>query len=314
MGEVDVHEAQRLRAVHEGPLGRPQHPGVARGPEALHGVVTEVGSSPIVKQSAGQSEAIKFKVKIQIEDPPEGIKPGLSVQADILTGFRSQALVVPGPGRPRHRAQAGPGAQARRGPGGRGRLPHGSLKPMPIAELLSEALRAIRAHLLRSFLTLLGIIIGVTTLVGVVSVIAGLNSFVQDKVIQLAPDVYVVEKFGIIRSREDFLDALKRRGLDWNDYEIVARTLRLADQVAAEAVGQTAVKFRDRRLADTQVQGTTANFGPLLGLDIETPRDRPGRTTPARGRGAAARRGPRLRAAEVSEPGRCRADTIRWAL
>jgi len=32
----------------------------------FHCVVTEVGSSPIVKQNAGQSEAIKFKVKIQI--------------------------------------------------------------------------------------------------------------------------------------------------------------------------------------------------------------------------------------------------------
>ncbi len=62
----------------------------------LDGVVTEVGSSPIIK-SAGQTqnEAIKFKVKIQIKNPPEGIKPGLSVQADILTGFRGQALVVP---------------------------------------------------------------------------------------------------------------------------------------------------------------------------------------------------------------------------
>ena len=35
--------------------------------------------------------------------------------------------------------------------------------------------------------------------------------WVQDKVIQLSPDVYVVTKFGIIRSREEFLDALKRR-------------------------------------------------------------------------------------------------------
>jgi HlyD family secretion protein len=64
--------------------------------QSFDGVVTEVGSSPIIK-SAGQTqnEAIKFKVKIQIKNPPEGIKPGLSVQADILTGFRSQALVVP---------------------------------------------------------------------------------------------------------------------------------------------------------------------------------------------------------------------------
>jgi HlyD family secretion protein len=60
------------------------------------GVVTEVGSSPIDRTAAQQqSEAIKFKVKIQINNPPDTIKPGLSVQAEILTGFRSQALVVP---------------------------------------------------------------------------------------------------------------------------------------------------------------------------------------------------------------------------
>ena len=58
------------------------------------GVVTEVGGSPIIK-TGSQTEAIKFKVKVQIKDPPPDIKPGLSVQADILTGFRAQALVVP---------------------------------------------------------------------------------------------------------------------------------------------------------------------------------------------------------------------------
>ena len=78
-------------------------------------------------------------------------------------------------------------------------------------DLPREALSAMRANRLRSFLTLLGIIIGVATLVGVVSVISGLNGWVQEKVITLSPDVYVVTKFGIIRSREEFLDALKRR-------------------------------------------------------------------------------------------------------
>jgi len=139
---------------------------------------------------------------------------------------------------------------------------------MSTSELLREALKAIRAHALRSFLTLLGIIIGVSTLVGVVSVIAGLNSFVLEKVIQLAPDVYVVQKFGIIRSREEFLAALKRPNLDWNDYLALQRNLVLADEVAAQAVGQTAVKYRDRRLADMQVLGTTANYGAMLRLAI----------------------------------------------
>ncbi len=60
----------------------------------FEGVVTEVGNSPILSASP-QTEAIKFKVKIRIEKPPDAIKPGLSVQADILTGFRPKALTVP---------------------------------------------------------------------------------------------------------------------------------------------------------------------------------------------------------------------------
>src|SRR6188768_3125547 len=118
---------------------------------------------------------------------------------------------------------------------------------MSRGELLREALRAIRAHALRSFLTLLGIIIGVSTLVGVVAVISGLNSFVLDRVIQLAPDVYVVQKFGIIRSREEFLDALKRRNFDWNDFRSLQQNLTLADEIAAQDTTQAAVKYGARR-------------------------------------------------------------------
>jgi HlyD family secretion protein len=58
------------------------------------GVVSEVGNSPILKTGAA-TEAIKFRVKVQMKDPPPGIKPGLSAQAEILTGFRGQAVVVP---------------------------------------------------------------------------------------------------------------------------------------------------------------------------------------------------------------------------
>ncbi len=140
---------------------------------------------------------------------------------------------------------------------------------MAIPELFREALRALRAHALRSVLTLLGIIIGVSTLVAVVSVIAGLNAFVQDRVIQLAPDVYAVTKFGIIRSRDEFIEAMKRRNLDWNDYQVLSRTLVRAEQVAAQAIGRSTVKFKDRRLTDVTVQGTTANYGPMMRLDIQ---------------------------------------------
>jgi len=81
-------------------------PAVALGQEArvhidaypnqtFDGVVTEVGNSPISASPGNPTEAIKFKVKVQLRNPPAGIKPGLSVQADILTGFRSKVLTVP---------------------------------------------------------------------------------------------------------------------------------------------------------------------------------------------------------------------------
>src|SRR3954469_25161891 len=143
---------------------------------------------------------------------------------------------------------------------------------MDLQELLRESLRAIRAHALRSFLTLLGIIIGVATLVGVVSVIAGLNAYVTDKVFALSPDVFVVSKFGIIRSREEFLAALKRRDLSYDDYRRLAATLTRAEQVAASVSGSNAVRFRDHRLADVSLRGATANFGRVMNLEIESGR------------------------------------------
>lgn len=143
---------------------------------------------------------------------------------------------------------------------------------MDLSELFREALRAIRTHALRSFLTLLGIVIGVATLVGVISVISGLNVFVRDKLFGLAPDVFVVSKYGIIRSREEFLDALKRPDIQWDDYQRLRTGLRKAERVGATLQGRGVVKFRGERLADVNLNGVTANYADLMNLDIATGR------------------------------------------
>ena len=65
------------------------------------GVVTEVGSSPIAKDDvelAGlttTSDAINFKVRVKLIDPPPSIRPGFSVSADIITGNRSKVPAIP---------------------------------------------------------------------------------------------------------------------------------------------------------------------------------------------------------------------------
>jgi HlyD family secretion protein len=67
----------------------------------FEGTVTDVGSSPIPKTDPDlltlvqNSEAINFKVKIKLDQPPDTIRPGFSVTADIVTGRQEGATAIP---------------------------------------------------------------------------------------------------------------------------------------------------------------------------------------------------------------------------
>jgi len=67
--------------------------------QIFSGVVTEIGNSAIRPPSSsagsGQAAAIDFEVVITMDDPPGGIRPDLSVTADIITATRENALAVP---------------------------------------------------------------------------------------------------------------------------------------------------------------------------------------------------------------------------
>ena len=146
------------------------------------------------------------------------------------------------------------------------------MKSMKSAELLRLSASALTRHKMRAFLTLLGVIIGVATVVGVVSVISGLNSYVNDKVIGLNPDIVIFTKYGIITSREEWLIARKRRSITLTDMEIIRRECRLCEQVGGRGDRTRPVKYLDRKLADVEIQGHTANMGEAMSFDIATGR------------------------------------------
>ena len=143
---------------------------------------------------------------------------------------------------------------------------------MRVRELFRVSSSALTRHKLRAFLTLLGVIIGVATVVGVVSVISGLNGYVKDKVIGLNPDIVIFTKYGIITSREEWLIARKRRDLTLTDMEIVRRECRLCSQVGGRGDRARPVKYGDRKLSDVQVQGHTPNMGEAMNFDISNGR------------------------------------------
>jgi putative ABC transport system permease protein len=136
-------------------------------------------------------------------------------------------------------------------------------------ETLRIALSSLRAHPLRTFLTLLGVIIGVTTVVTVVSIISGLNAYIEDKVLTLGADAFVVSKFGIITSRTGFIEALKRRDMSLEDMDALERLCSECVYVGGDIAANKGVRYEDQRLADTSVHGATANINEVQSLEIE---------------------------------------------
>ena len=136
-------------------------------------------------------------------------------------------------------------------------------------ETFRIASNALRAHKLRSFLTLLGVIIGVMTVITVVSIISGLNNYISEKVFSLNPDVYVVSQFGIITSREAWLEAVKRKKIDWRDFDLVRDRCRTCVTVGAGEDTRALAKYGAKRFEDVQIRGTTANMAEINNLDLD---------------------------------------------
>ena len=143
---------------------------------------------------------------------------------------------------------------------------------MTTTELFRVSSSALARHKMRAFLTLLGVIIGVATVVGVVSVISGLNTYVKEKLFGLNPDIVIFTKYGIITSREEWLIARKRRDVTLTDMAVVAAECRLCAEVGAEGDRTRPIKYMDRKLSDVQIQGHTANMTSLLRVDVATGR------------------------------------------
>jgi putative ABC transport system permease protein len=135
-------------------------------------------------------------------------------------------------------------------------------------ETFKLSLDALRAHKLRSFLTLLGVILAVTTLVFVMSVIAGLNLYVAERVANLGANVFIVDRFGIITSRDEFIKAQKRPLVSMDDYERLRASMRLARAVAAEEDRNVQTRVGDIIMENTSIMGATANFADVRNLNI----------------------------------------------
>jgi putative ABC transport system permease protein len=143
---------------------------------------------------------------------------------------------------------------------------------MQFLESIGIALKSLVANKLRSILTLIGVIIGVMTVIAVVSIIAGMNKYVADQINTLGPTTFFVDKFGIIMSDEEWHEAMKRKDLTLQDMEAIQKGCPLCWKVGARAVTFRKVKRGDKYISDVTIAGATANITEISSYDLSSGR------------------------------------------
>jgi putative ABC transport system permease protein len=137
-----------------------------------------------------------------------------------------------------------------------------------VIETFRLALDALRAHKLRSFLTLLGVILAVATLVAVMSVVAGLNFYVADRVANLGANVYLVDRFGIITSQDAWIKAQKRPLVTLEEYQRLRENMKSAANVAATDDRTMDVRSGNILLENTDLTGVTPNYAEIRNMNL----------------------------------------------
>jgi putative ABC transport system permease protein len=133
------------------------------------------------------------------------------------------------------------------------------------------AIEAIWSAKLRSFMTVLGNIVAVTSIIAVVSLIQGLNASVKDAIVsQAGADSFNIQQFPVTRSDDDFEKVRSNPRISLQDVRAIRRyDSPLIAAVMAGATGQGRVTYRDRSIAGTNVQGVTADYVGFSGFNAE---------------------------------------------
>ena len=141
---------------------------------------------------------------------------------------------------------------------------------MALGEAVRIAAGSLWAHKMRSVLTLLGVVVGVMSVIAVVSFINGLNSYVAEKVFNLGADVFLVNRGPIVPLNiDDFLETQRRRKFTLEDYEAVREGCRSCLEVGAATRNDSAeVRYGSNSLRDTLLRGWTPSMPRIYDIEL----------------------------------------------
>ena len=137
------------------------------------------------------------------------------------------------------------------------------------------AVEALRTHKLRSFLTLLGVVIATTTLIVVMSVVNGMNLYIAEHVANLGANVFILHQWQWAQGYEQWLKARRRnKPIRIEDYEFLRDNLQNYKNLGAQA-GYWAgdgIRYKGRILYEVEIAGVTPSMIDIGQAKVETGR------------------------------------------
>ncbi len=142
-----------------------------------------------------------------------------------------------------------------------------------LAESFDQAALSLRSSKLRTFLTLLGIIVGVTAVIAVMTIINGLDQTVASTFSAQGSTVFSVSKRPlVITSREDLIKFNKRKDVTTEDLDAIRRLCKLCWRIGMSVNGSGLIKYRDNRSENVAVRGLSLPMFEIENIAIQTGR------------------------------------------
>jgi putative ABC transport system permease protein len=148
-----------------------------------------------------------------------------------------------------------------------------------LSEIVVMSIDTLRTSKMRSALTVLGVVIGITSIVGMTSLIRGFDQSLRDSISQLGPNTIIVQKFGalsILGGGKSFLEVARRPNLTMDDARVIERdapSVALVDVwLGAQGSVQSRIYYKSEKTRRVAIIGATENWSAVNFAKIEAGR------------------------------------------
>ena len=135
---------------------------------------------------------------------------------------------------------------------------------LAVRDNLAECFNALRSHKLRASLTMLGLTMGVATLITVMTLVQGANLYVEQKIANLGTNVFQIARTPFaVTDFNIIIKALKFKKIDVDDMRAIADGCPACEEVGATVSTTVRARYGNKEVPDVSFSGQTANMADI---------------------------------------------------